>query len=303
MELEKVLETLEKLLTKWGLNRDDWILIANYAMSLLGYRVKIRKGHFNTVVNKDKLPWKSPEGFEIFPPKGSKEAREYSTWMKSTGFDTDLVAMSSREVENILKDTIFYQLPNKRKIRLLNAKGELKLLDDYLSHCTEKEVGVEKGKYLLESIKNFKKAAKEIRDWEAVVLAQKILEKYKHLRREAKIKINFKKVKELKGAIAYRGKIRGKVRKILGKGDRIGRIDKGEILVTKMTSPKFVTIIGKVSAIITNDGGTLCHAAILSREFKIPCIIGTKIATKVLKDGDLVEVDAEKGIVKIIERA
>ncbi|TSC53383.1 MAG: pyruvate, water dikinase, partial [Parcubacteria group bacterium LiPW_39] len=55
-------------------------------------------------------------------------------------------------------------------------------------------------------------------------------------------------------------------------------------------------------AIITDQGGILCHAAIISREMEIPCIINTKIATKVLKDGDLVEVDAEKGIVKKINR-
>ena len=56
----------------------------------------------------------------------------------------------------------------------------------------------------------------------------------------------------------------------------------------------------KASAIITDEGGLSCHAAIVARELGIPCIIGTKIATKVLKDGDRVEVDADKGIVKKI---
>jgi pyruvate,water dikinase len=62
-----------------------------------------------------------------------------------------------------------------------------------------------------------------------------------------------------------------------------------------MTSPDFIPILKKVSAIITDEGGITCHAAIVSRELKIPCIVGTKIATKVLKDGDVVEVDAQKG--------
>jgi pyruvate,water dikinase len=53
-------------------------------------------------------------------------------------------------------------------------------------------------------------------------------------------------------------------------------------------------------AIITNEGGLLSHAAIMSREFGKPCIVGTKIATKVLKNGDMVEVDADKGIVRKI---
>lgn len=77
----------------------------------------------------------------------------------------------------------------------------------------------------------------------------------------------------------------------------------GEVLVTKMTSAKFMVILEKIRAIITDDGGKLCHAAILAREFKIPCIVGTKIATKVFKNGDLVEVDAEKGIARILEKA
>jgi pyruvate,water dikinase len=52
---------------------------------------------------------------------------------------------------------------------------------------------------------------------------------------------------------------------------------------------------------VTDEGGVTCHAAIVAREMKKPCIIGTKIATKVLKDGDLVEVDANKGVVKILK--
>jgi pyruvate,water dikinase len=67
-----------------------------------------------------------------------------------------------------------------------------------------------------------------------------------------------------------------------------------------MTSPDMIALINKASAIVTDDGGILCHAAVISRELKKPCIIGTKIATKVLKDGDLVEVDANKGIVRKI---
>ena len=60
---------------------------------------------------------------------------------------------------------------------------------------------------------------------------------------------------------------------------------------------------GKAKAIIADEGGLTCHAAIISREFKIPCIIGTKVATEVLKDGDFVEVDANQGIVRVLKKA
>jgi pyruvate,water dikinase len=69
-----------------------------------------------------------------------------------------------------------------------------------------------------------------------------------------------------------------------------------------MTTPEYVPIMKMASAIVTDEGGISCHAAIVSRELKIPCVIGTKNATKVLKTGDEIEVDAEKGIVKILSK-
>ena len=75
-----------------------------------------------------------------------------------------------------------------------------------------------------------------------------------------------------------------------------------EILVAGQTRPFLMPAIRKAAAIVTDEGGVTSHAAIVSRELKKPCIIGTKVATKVLKTGDLVEVDADKGIVRILKR-
>jgi phosphohistidine swiveling domain-containing protein len=91
-------------------------------------------------------------------------------------------------------------------------------------------------------------------------------------------------------------KMSGKVQIILDAHEQ--KFEKGNILVTTMTRPEFVPLMRKASAIITDEGGITCHAAIVSRELKIPCIIGTKIATKALKDGDIVEIDTNKGVVK-----
>ncbi len=107
--------------------------------------------------------------------------------------------------------------------------------------------------------------------------------------------------KEITGQIVYPGKVTGNVRVILKKDDVVNFKD-GEVLVSYMTMPAFIFAIQKASAFVTDEGGITCHAAIVARELKKPCIIGTKIATKVLKDGDLVEVDAEKGVVKILKR-
>jgi len=112
-------------------------------------------------------------------------------------------------------------------------------------------------------------------------------------------KINLKKIEEIRGMSASLGCAQGKVA-IIMTAKNIGKVKKGDILVAPMTRPEHLAGMKKAAAIVTDDGGITCHAAIIARELKIPCIIGTKIATKVLKDGDLVEVDADKGIVKII---
>lgn len=106
---------------------------------------------------------------------------------------------------------------------------------------------------------------------------------------------------EIKGQLAYRGNVKGKVRVIFDIKDS-GKLQPGEILVTRMTDPSYVPIMKIAGAIITDVGGITCHAAIVSRELKIPCIVGTKIATKVLKDGDEIEVDANQGIVRILNK-
>ncbi len=102
---------------------------------------------------------------------------------------------------------------------------------------------------------------------------------------------------ELSGAPASGGIARGRA-KVTMSASEASKISQGEILVTSMTTPDFVTAMKKAAAIVTNEGGILCHAAVLSREFRIPCVVGTKIATKAIKTGDLIEVDGDKGIVK-----
>jgi len=103
----------------------------------------------------------------------------------------------------------------------------------------------------------------------------------------------------IQGNVANRGKVEGPV-KVIKYSPDCSKVEKDDVLVAPMTTPEFVTALKRAAAIITDEGGITCHAAIVSRELNIPCIIGTKIATKVLKDGDKVEVDANKGIVRKI---
>ena len=104
----------------------------------------------------------------------------------------------------------------------------------------------------------------------------------------------------LKGIGASVGKAFGKVKIILNKKE-FNKMEDGCILVTTMTNPFFVPLMHKVKGIITDVGGLLCHAAIVSRELGIPCIVGTRKATKVLKDNMKVEIDGKNGKVYLIQ--
>jgi len=114
---------------------------------------------------------------------------------------------------------------------------------------------------------------------------------------EAKeIKTEVKNKPVLKGLAVSPGIVTGTVRIIHGLKD-VTKVQQGDILVTVMTSPDLVPTMSKAAAIITDEGSLTCHAAIVSREMSIPCIVGTQTATKTLKDGQTVTVDAYKGFV------
>ncbi len=100
----------------------------------------------------------------------------------------------------------------------------------------------------------------------------------------------------LKGFPANYGMASGKV-KIVHNTNELDKVEKGDILVTKMTDPDFVPVMKRAAAIVTDEGGITSHAAIVSREMGIPCIVGTEKATEVLKDNEVITVDAMRGLV------
>jgi len=104
----------------------------------------------------------------------------------------------------------------------------------------------------------------------------------------------------VRGQISYPGKVSGKVRLVLT-NDINTPFDEGDILVAVTTNPTLMPLIIKSAAIVTDEGGITSHAAIMSRELKKPCVIGTKFATHTFKDGQDIEVDANTGVVSALE--
>lgn len=102
-----------------------------------------------------------------------------------------------------------------------------------------------------------------------------------------------------RGSCAFPGVVKGKV-KIVNSVEEIDKVESGDIMLALTTYPALLPAMKKASAIVTEDGGITCHAAIVARELKIPCVVGAKKITLFLKDGDEVEVDATNGVIRKI---
>ncbi|MFH1207179.1 MAG: PEP-utilizing enzyme [Patescibacteria group bacterium] len=150
---------------------------------------------------------------------------------------------------------------------------------------------------------------KEARDrWKKCLWLQIGKDKYEVITSDARgmFKKIFEKkslqaVNDFRGLSANRGVARGPV-KIVKSATETKKVKPGDVLVAVMTRPDYIMGMKKAAAIVTNEGGVTCHAAIVARELNIPCVIGTKIATEVLHDGDIVEVNGNHGVVTVIER-
>lgn len=103
-------------------------------------------------------------------------------------------------------------------------------------------------------------------------------------------------MRELRGECAFPGSANGTVRVICSTQD-LSKMQSGDILVSVSTNPNLLPALRKAAGIITDRGGITCHAAVIARELRIPCVIGTEIATKILKDGDRVTIDASQGTI------
>lgn len=103
----------------------------------------------------------------------------------------------------------------------------------------------------------------------------------------------------IRGQSASSGQVTGRAQVVYELKD-LNKVEAGDILIMPMTTPDFLPAMHKAAAFVTDEGGITSHASIVAREMGKPCIIGTKIATQVLKDGMIVEVDADKGVVRIL---
>ena len=264
--LKKVKKTLKKKARKE---------IEKEMRTLLGFKkLKKKKGE---VKEKLKVSKKLLEEIEIFSLLGWWHDRRKEMNLKTGHYITVLIKEISRRMNIDYRDGYYLLNDEIENFLLKNKKINLKKIKERKKIMALFAFG--NG--------NFKIVKKR----DALICWNEIFKKMKDIKSERSL--------EIKGFVASTGgqkKVTGGVTIVLNV--RKDKFKKGNFLVTSMTRPEFVPLMKQAKAIITNEGGITSHAAIVSRELNIPCIIGTKVATKVLKDGDKVVIDVKKGIIK-----
>jgi len=243
----------------------------------------------------------------------------------------------SKDKEIINKNFVYYTQPIKgsRFAKLIDIDHKLKLskrdnnfskilrigsfVKDDVSELLDirnellKKIKIKGVEYLqlqeIEDIKNkdFFKLIQDRKKLTVLFYSEKKLKIYEgnnaeHFIKEGNFKeiITNNKTNILKGQIASLGKATGRIVIANNSREAIEKIKEGDILVAPYTAVEYLPAMKKSAAIITETGGITSHAAIISRELNIPCIIGVKDATKILKNNQKVDVDADEGTIKII---
>jgi pyruvate,water dikinase len=104
---------------------------------------------------------------------------------------------------------------------------------------------------------------------------------------------------KVKGLPGSAGVTRGTARVIRSLAEA-GKLQPGDVLVAVSTEPPWTPLFATASAIVTDSGGVLSHSAVVAREYRIPAVVGTGNATKTFQDGQLIEVDGNAGIVRVV---
>lgn len=213
--------------------------------------------------------------FELAAKLGFMRDRKKALLGKSVQFRNTIITEVSKRFKIDLDDIRFY---------LMDEFEDLLLKDEKLA---QEEVDRRKQGIYISSVSNMYSGGEGREEY------------FESVKKESEDK---SVLENRKGICASPGIVRGKARICLTFEDS-NKLEKGEILIAYGTDFDFMNAIVKSSGIITEEGGILSHASVISRELKKPCIIAYKGITKIIKDGDLIELDAEKGTVKLIEES
>ncbi len=245
--------------------------------------------------------YKAGVGFTVHPATGEKDKIVVeAAWGQGESVVSGAVTPDTYVIDKKTGEVLEVKIGSKERMRIAKPEGDLEEI---------------------ETPEEMRKAACLTRDelrqlWE---LAVKLEEHYKfpqdfewaseggkvYLLQSRPVTVFYEKIEEevkvkkpplVKGLAASPGVGIGRVKIVLS-AEEIDKVEKGDVLVTRMTNPDFAPAMKRAVAIVTDEGGITSHASIVSRELGIPCVVGTGNATQVLKDGMLVTVDGRSGFV------
>ncbi|MDO8555399.1 MAG: PEP-utilizing enzyme [bacterium] len=218
-----------------------------------------------------------------------------------------------RELDEIVEDN-YYGKHNSRLINFLfkNTKETVIVAMSEMKKMCEVGEGLNDWLSKAQKIYGFSKIAKSLSDkvifidtvtqfLRATTTEKAVAKKRKKIVQDTNVTIT-KKRSVIKGIVAsvVDKKIIGKAKIILKEKD-FSKLKRGDILITRETNQNFLPVMLKAAAFVTDIGGVLCHAAIVAREVKKACLVNTKFASEIIKDGDIVEIDTNKATIKILK--
>ena len=214
-----------------------------------------------------------------------------------TDFDVDI---KEEFIQKLIKDREYYDDIKYKIDNIIIEKIKSNISDEILPYYNllTIEEAFEGKKVTIKELEQRKKGFVYYK--ENLILEDKIDEYFEKENIFIKSNEEITKNKTIYGSSVCPGKIRGYVKLVFCDEDLV-KISEGDIIVSPMTVPTFIGGMKKANAIVTDEGGVVCHAALIAREMKKVCVIGTKIATKVLKDNMFVEVDGDLGIIRILD--
>lgn len=293
-EWEIAIRRVPSLLASLGVHNKEWFLGGPWCFILNQYPLQPSKSHINVQVKASSIAhWLKNQAAKHYMTIHPPESSDYLKFLDETGYSVDFILTPDVffTEEFLRKNTKMYG-----SVRTFTPAGHLSLLIETAHLLREGVLGSDKTARCLDETEQVLAFAKKLKDIETIVLASRLAKLYKNII-ETQRNISHNRTDMVKGKQAHPGRVFGSARIVLSKQD-LSSVKKGDILITSMPFPECMLVANKISAIVTDHGGTLCHAAILSREYNLPCVVSTGYATCVFKNGDWLLVDADNGIVK-----
>ncbi|MBI2484635.1 hypothetical protein HYW18_00545 [Candidatus Uhrbacteria bacterium] len=299
----ELLLDLRWLFEGWGISPNDWYVTGEAAMHVWGYPITMREGQMDILVCRSAWPWpRSLEQVSLLPDTDTEGDRALQHFVEKHGMHLDIHPLPhvGLSAEDRLAHTDWYPDPSHVRA-LLPWAGVLHrklIVEFYESDPTTGLAAFDQKKFLrwnkfVEEVEGIAQTKSDTKTIETCQMVYPAIARAIAFFDKGAEEIGGA-TEELRGSGAFPGLVTGEA--VLWKNDTDVE---GKIVILDQALPSHITALRTARGIVTNQGGLLSHAATIAREFGIPTVIGTRRATSIISDGDIVELDGETGIVRL----